>query len=105
MDIKAIGKSVMQIDLKRNEQSAESAKPAGTKSSEVIPDGANNTPVPGIKPPVQTKAVFAIDEDKNITIQIIDEDGNVVKQIPPEEYREMANKLNEAVESLYDKWA
>lgn len=105
MDIKSIGNSVMQIDLKRNEQPAESAKPSGAKSPEVIPDGANNTPVPDIEPPVRTKAVFAVDEEKKITIQIIDEDGKVVKQIPPEEYREMVRKLKEAVESLYDKWA
>jgi len=105
MDIKAIGKGVMQIDLKRNEQSDESSKPAGTKSSESFSAGANKTPVPGIEPPVRTKAVFAVDEEKHITIQIIDEDGKVVKQIPPEEYREMARKLKEAVESLYDKWA
>ena len=105
MDIKAIGKSIMQIDLKRNEQSIDSTKQSGTKSPESFAAGVNNIPVPGIEPPVRTKAVFAIDEDKHITIQIIDEDGKVVKQIPPEEYREMARKLKEAVESLYDKWA
>jgi len=105
MDIKSIGNSVMQIDLKRNEQTAESDKPSGTKSSESYTAGGNSTVVPSIEPPVRTKAVFAVDEDKHITIQIMDEDGKVVKQIPPEEYREMARKLKEAVDNLYDKWA
>lgn len=104
MDIKAIDKNVMQIDLQRNEQPPESPKTANSKSPEISTPVTNNISLPGIEPALQTKAVFAVDQDKNVNIQIIDEDGKVVRQIPAAEYREMAKKLSEVVKSLYDKW-
>ena len=104
MDIMAIGKNVMQVDLKRDEQPSESSKTAGTKSPEMSTPVTNNISLPGIEPTLQTKAVFAVDDDKNVNIQIIDEDGNVLRQIPADENRKMSKKLSEVVKSFYDQW-
>ncbi|MEW6116929.1 MAG: flagellar protein FlaG [Nitrospirota bacterium] len=53
--------------------------------------------------PVNLKAIFAIDEDKNVVIQLLDDKGEMVRQIPPEEYMEMVKKLDEMRESIYSK--
>ncbi len=50
----------------------------------------------------QTKAVFAVDGDKNVVVRIIDSDGKVLRQIPPEEYMAAAARLMDLAKSLFD---
>ncbi|MCR4288146.1 MAG: flagellar protein FlaG [Deltaproteobacteria bacterium] len=49
-----------------------------------------------------TKAVFAVDGDKNVVVRIIDSDGKVLRQIPPEEYMATVARLRELAKSLFD---
>lgn len=49
------------------------------------------------------KAVFALDKEKNVVIRFLDKKGKIVRQIPPEEYINMAKKFRENVESLFSK--
>ncbi|MEW6417009.1 MAG: flagellar protein FlaG [Nitrospirota bacterium] len=49
------------------------------------------------------KAFFAIDDNKNVVIRIVDSEGNLVRQIPPEEFINMVEKMKEISEDLYSK--
>jgi uncharacterized FlaG/YvyC family protein len=49
------------------------------------------------------KTYFAVDENKNVVIRITDDNGKVVKQIPPEDYLQAAQKLEENMKSLFHK--
>lgn len=49
------------------------------------------------------KAVFALDDDKNVVIRLLDDKGEVVRQYPPKEYLTMVKKFNEIVDNLYSK--
>lgn len=51
---------------------------------------------------MHTKAVFAIDDNKNVVIQVLDEDGKVIKQLPPDDYLDMVKKIKESMTSHYD---
>lgn len=50
----------------------------------------------------QTKAVLAVDGDKNVVVRIIDSDGKVLRQIPPEEYMATVARLRELAKTLLD---
>ena len=50
---------------------------------------------------VQTKAFFAVTEDKNVVIRIVDSEGNVLRQIPPEEYLKTAEFLKHTNKNLF----
>lgn len=49
------------------------------------------------------KAIFALDDEKNVIIKFLDDKGETVKQFPPEEYLNMVKRLNEVVESIYSR--
>ncbi|MBI5237446.1 MAG: flagellar protein FlaG [Deltaproteobacteria bacterium] len=49
-----------------------------------------------------TKAVFAVDDNKNVIIRIFDSDGKLLRQIPPEEYLATAMRLRDAAKTLFD---
>jgi len=49
----------------------------------------------------QYKAVFAVDDQKNVVIRFIDKKGKIVRQVPPEEYLDMISKLKENTEHLF----
>lgn len=74
------------------------------RSKELPHDRMNQMAKPVLEPPIQNRAVFAIDENRNVTIQIIDKDGKVLKQIPPEEYINMVRKLKQVTEGHFDEW-
>jgi uncharacterized FlaG/YvyC family protein len=65
--------------------------PEAIKAPEIIKS-------PGIE---NNKAYFAIDDTKNVVIRIEDEKGNLVRQIPPEEYLKMKDKIKQNVEELF----
>src|SRR4030067_641817 len=52
--------------------------------------------------PVHSSAVFAVDADDNVVIQLLDENGKVVRQIPPKVYLDMVKKLQIDIKSHYD---
>lgn len=105
MDLKTIGISELKINEVKTEQFSRDSVPKTKPAETTADEGNNNVSLPDMEPPIQTRAVFAMDKDKNVTIQIIDKDGEVVRQIPPEEYIEMARKLKGEVESIYNEWA
>lgn len=47
------------------------------------------------------KAVFAVDDEKNVVIRFVDKKGKVVQQVPPEEYLDMITRLKESTENLF----
>lgn len=101
MEIKYVSINEPQINQARNEQSAESIS-ASNKSRK---ESAGTSPVvtePAMEPPIQTTAVFVIDDSENVVIQLIDEKGDIIRQIPPEEYINMVKKLKGLMESHYD---
>lgn len=51
------------------------------------------------------KAVFAVDDDKNVVIRVLDEDGKVIRQFPPEEFLEMAKNLENISKSIFHREA
>jgi len=55
--------------------------------------------------PGAQKAYFAVDDNKNVVIKITDDTGKIVRQIPPEDYLKMAQKLDENIKSLFHKEA
>ena len=71
-------------------------------SDKVSVQALNNAGESTLEFPIQTKAVFAIDNDRNVVIQLLDKDGKVVRQMPPEDYLDMVKKLKEFVKSHYD---
>ncbi|MBI5598589.1 MAG: flagellar protein FlaG [Deltaproteobacteria bacterium] len=98
MDIKAI--AINEIDIKQAaaKRPVDPVEPrAGIKPVESAPAV--------MEPPVQTRAVFAIAEDKSVVIQILDRDGNVVAQIPPEDYVRMARQLRDLTQNLFSEEA
>lgn len=77
----------------------ESAPPA--PRDEARPEVKEAPKAPQINAP-QTKAVLAVDGDKNVVVRIIDSDGKVLRQIPPEEYMATVARLRELAKSLLD---
>src|SRR3990170_4601388 len=99
MDIKSVNmKGLTSIDANNNEP----VDRHNHVSDKVSVQELNNAGESTIDFPIQTKGVFAIDEDNNVIIQLLDKDGNVVRQMPPEEYLDMVKKLKEFVKSHYD---
>ncbi len=49
------------------------------------------------------KAFFALDENDNVVIKVVDDKNELVKQIPPEDYLKVVNKLEENREHLFHK--
>ena len=98
MDIKSVNIKEYTIGDAKSNQSVDHHDHVSDKVS--VP--AMNISESTIEFPIQTKAVFAIDDDKNVVIQILDKDGNVVQQMPPEDYLDMVKKLRKVVNSHYD---
>lgn len=99
MDIKSVNmKDIKIIDDKINESVDRDNHVSDQKSAQA----RKNTRETDIDYPIQTKAVFAIDEDKNVVIQLLDKDGEVVRQMPPEDYLDMVKNLKAIVKSHYD---
>ncbi len=69
------------------------------KESDKMPDKSGESAAPI---PADTKAVFAIDENKHVVIQLVNEEGDVIRQIPPEDYLEMLENLKIDLKSHYD---
>ena len=99
MDIKSVNMKEYTIGDAKSNQSVDHHDHVSDK---VSVQELNNAGESTIDFPIQTKGVFAIDEDKNVIIQLLDKDGNVVRQMPPEEYLDMVKKLKEFVKSHYD---
>lgn len=47
------------------------------------------------------KAVFAVDDDKNVVVRFVDKKGKVVQQVPPEEYLDMISKFKDVNAHLF----
>jgi uncharacterized FlaG/YvyC family protein len=63
---------------------------------------ADKSPVVANAPGIgNRKAYFAVDDKKNVVIKIEDENGKVVRQIPPEEYLKMVDKIEQSAEKLF----
>ena len=99
MDIKSVNMNEFTISDAKSNQSVDRHNHISDK---VSVQALNNAGESTIDFPIQTKGVFAIDEDKNVVIQLVDKDGNVVRQMPPEEYLDMVKKLKKIVNSHYD---
>ncbi|QWR76717.1 flagellar protein FlaG [Candidatus Magnetomonas plexicatena] len=86
--------SVSGQDPRNGQQSAGDGKPnnVSEKTQTEKPAEAN-----------ESKAVFAVDENKNVVIRILDSGGKVVKQIPAEDYVKMAQQLEQSAKSLFHK--
>lgn len=61
----------------------------------------NKAAEPGNAEIYKYKAVFAVDDDKNVVIRFVDKKGKVVQQVPPEEYLEMVSKFRASTENLF----
>ena len=99
MDIKSVNMNEFTISDAKSNQSVDRNNDISEK---VSVQALNNASEPTIELPIQTKAVLAIDEDKNVVIQLLDKDGKVVRQMPPEDYLDMVKKLKEVIKSHYD---
>ncbi len=99
MDIKSVNMKEYTISDEKINQSVDRHDHVSDKGSV---QALNNASESTIESPIQTKAVFAIDDNKNVVIQLLDEDGKVVQQIPPEDYLEMVKNLKKVVKSHYD---
>lgn len=98
MDIKSVNMKEYTIGDAKSNQSVDRHDHVSDKVSVQAMNISEST----IEFPIQTKAVFAIDDDKNVVIQILDKDGNVVQQMPPEDYLDMVKKLRKVVNSHYE---
>lgn len=49
----------------------------------------------------QTKAFFAVTENKDVVIRIVDPEGNLISQIPPEEFLKTAEFLKNTNKNLF----
>ena len=99
MDIKSVNMKEYTISDEKINQSVDRNDHVSDK---VSVQALNNAGESTIEFPIQTKAVFVIDDDKNVVIQLLDKDGNVVRQMPPEDYLDMVRTLKEFVKSHYD---
>src|SRR3990172_8952109 len=99
MDIKSVNMNEFTISDAKSNQSVDRHNHISDK---VSVQALNNAGESTIEFPIQTKAVLAIDDDKNVVIQLVDKDGNVVRQMPPEDYLDMVKKLKEVIKSHYD---
>ena len=99
MDIKSVNMKEFTFSDANNNQSVDRNNHISDK---VSVQALNNAGESTIEFPIQTKAVLAIDDDKNVVIQLLDKDGKVVRQMPPEDYLDMVKKLKEVIKSHYD---
>jgi len=99
MDIKSVNMKEFTISDAKNNQSVDHHNHISEK---VSVQESNNAGESTIEFPIQTKAVLAIDDDKNVVVQFLDKDGKVVQQMPAEEYLDMVKKLKKVVNSHYD---
>ena len=99
MDIKSVNIKEYTIGDAKSNQSVDHHDHVSDK---VSVQASNNAGESTIEFPIQTKAVLAIDDDKNVVIQFLDKDGKVVQQMPAEEYLDMVKKLKKVVNSHYD---
>ena len=76
-------------------------EPVSAPRDEPRPEVKEAPKAPEINVP-HTRAVFAVDGDKNVVVRIIDTDGKVLRQIPPEEYMATVARLRELSKSLFD---
>ncbi len=75
-------------------------EPASAPRDEAKPEVKEAPKAPDNVP--HTKAVFAVDGDKNVVVRFIDSDGKVLRHIPHEEYMATVARLRELAESLLD---
>lgn len=47
------------------------------------------------------RAIFAVDDDKNVVVRLVDKKGKTVRQYPPEEYLNMQKHFRESVVNLF----
>lgn len=47
------------------------------------------------------RAIFAVDDDKNVVVRLVDKKGKTVRQYPPEEYLNMQKHFRESVINLF----
>jgi len=48
------------------------------------------------------RAIFAVDDDKNVVVRLVDKKGKTVRQFPPEEYLNMRRHFQENVKNLFE---
>lgn len=51
----------------------------------------------------ELKAIFAIDDSKNVVVRLIDKNGKTVMQFPPEQLIKIAKELKLPVTNLFNK--
>lgn len=106
MDIKPIGTGDMQYASAfapgAEKKSVEAKKSADAPAKPEATDAAAaQRKAAEPEPPPENKAVFAVDNDKNVIIQIVDKDGNVIRQYPPEEFIALSMQLKEWSKPIY----
>jgi uncharacterized FlaG/YvyC family protein len=98
-------------DVDTRDVNASNAKVGGNQADQAVARNkgvaektsvAAKVPVADTAPAITNrKAYFAVDENKNVVIKIEDENGKVVRQIPPEEYLKMVDKIKQSAEKLF----
>jgi len=73
----------------RNEQARKQAEAAGENASELF----------------KYKAIFAVDDEKNVVVRIVDDKGKTIRQVPPEAYLKMSKEFREIDRSIFSKEA
>ena len=56
-------------------------------------------------PPAQGKAVFAVDGDNKVVVQVLDANGKVIEQFPPEQFGSIAKELKAIMKNLFSREA
>jgi uncharacterized FlaG/YvyC family protein len=104
MEIKSIDASLSSIvsEMGRTEKGGSDGQveQATARINANQPD-SQSAPGPPAFEMKSLKASFAVDENKKVVIRITDEKGNLIRQIPPEEYLEMAEALSESGKTLF----
>ncbi|MHB8841657.1 MAG: flagellar protein FlaG [Candidatus Aquicultor sp.] len=100
MEVKLTGLIKPNIAASKSAQPSEPAQQKGQApevkvSKQTAPEVAINN----------SKAVFAIQNEKYVVIQFLDKEGQVVKQIPPKELINAYERLQESIKRNYDKEA
>ncbi|MBF0344773.1 MAG: flagellar protein FlaG [Nitrospirae bacterium] len=75
-------------DLKKEEESANQAKKKAEEEKKLFDKNFS-------------KAYFAVDENNNVVIRIVDHEGKLIRQVPPEDYLKMLEKMKKNIEHIF----
>ncbi|MDA8168214.1 MAG: hypothetical protein M0Z59_00770 [Nitrospiraceae bacterium] len=67
------------------------------------PEGKESAKTPETENIIENRAVFAVEKNRYVVIQILDKNGKVITQMPPEEYIESREQLRTQPKNLFKK--